>query len=101
MADKYSMKQVDIPRVKLNERDIVSAEEKEIRRIRHEQLKELGVYVALYVDESFQFPEHPDGIHNYIEDANLAEKLIMSGAQIPDDLKERLLFYKSLNWLPN
>lgn len=71
------------------------------RKIRIEILRDLGVNIALYTDSSIKFPEHPDGIHTYMEDSDTAIKLVMNEGkrEVPEDLKERLLYYKSLNWL--
>lgn len=73
------------------------------RRARIELLRQYGVHTALYTDGSIKFPNHPDGIHTYLEDSDTAIRLIMNEGkkEIPEDLKERLLYYKSLNWLEN
>lgn len=69
------------------------------RRARIELLRQYGVHTALYTDGSITYPEHPDGIHYYIKDASDAREIVMAGKELPEDLKERLLYYKSLNWL--
>ena len=61
--------------------------------VKTEQLSDL--YVGLYA-EGIQFPTHPDGIHGYLTDAYEAKELIMSGKDLPQDLLDRLAYYKPI-----
>lgn len=96
---KYGIKKVNI-HVPPKGKQLTPEQIKE-RKIRLELLRELGVHTALYTDGSIKFPNHPDGIHTYLEDSDAAIRLIMNEGkkELPEDLKERLLYYKSLNWL--
>ena len=96
---KYGIRKVNIHVP--NKYEQLNEEQINERNRREDILEQYGVYTALYTDGSIKFPEHPDGIHYYIKDASEARKLVMAGKNLPEDLKERLLYYKSLNWLEN
>ena len=94
---KYSIKQLNIPLVPIDPRDKLSNEEKSIREQKYLLLREYGVYVARYTDGNIECINHPDGIHNYRQDAHLAMQLVLKeNKELPDDLKERLLYYKNI-----
>lgn len=59
-------------------------------------LLQYGVNIAVY-DSGDETMIHPDGIHNYRKDSALAKKLLLrDNKELPDDLKERLLYYKDI-----
>lgn len=58
-------------------------------------LESLGVYISLYTD-GFEFPVHPDGIHTYSKDSHLAKELVFEDKELPQDLLERLAYYKPI-----
>lgn len=88
------MKKLDINPVPLKPEQIETDEERKIRLFRENKLRELGVYTCIFTEKGFQFPVYTDGIHNYKQDASLARELVYSDKEIPDDLKERLEYYK-------
>ena len=92
---KYSMRELNIPTAPQNKDDILTEEQKRIISEKHKTLRELGVYIALYTDD-FIWPGHLDGIHNYREDATEAQKLIENNQELPQDLLDRLVYYKPI-----
>jgi hypothetical protein len=84
-----------MPLLKCREQDILTEQQKIEIKEREKYLRSLGVYIRLYAEE-IEYPEYIDGIHNYISDSTLARKLVEQGKEIPDDLKERLLYYKPI-----
>lgn len=93
--EKYSVKKLDIPTVHQNKEDILTEEQKHIREKKHKLLRQLGVYVALYT-EGIEWPGHPDGIHNYLSDSIKAQQLIDNDQELPQDLLDRLAYYKPI-----
>jgi hypothetical protein len=75
---------------------LISEEKNDRLSRRRERLVNLGVQLSLYVSPNtgFKFPEHPDGIHNYINDTELAEKLVDDNKEFPEDLVQRFKYYK-------
>lgn len=93
--EKYSVRKLDIPTVHPNKEDILTEEQKHIIEKKHKALREIGVYVAMYTD-GIEWPGHPDGIHNYREDATEAQHLIENDQELPQDLLDRLAYYKPI-----
>lgn len=93
---KYSVKKLNIPTVHQDLKDKLTDEQIAKREKQHDLLRKLGVYVALYTDGSIKFPGHPDGIHNYLADAHEAQKLVESEQELPQDLLDRLAYYKPI-----
>ena len=76
--------------------DIVETEEDKIKRCNKvKYLESLGVYFSLYI-ERFDFPVHPDGIHTYLKDSHEAKKLVEEDKELPQDLLDRLAYYKPI-----
>ena len=92
---KYSMRELNIPTAPQNKDDILTEEQKRIISEKHKTLREIGVYIALYTDD-FIWPGHPDGVHNYREDATEVQKLIENNQELPQDLLDRLAYYKPI-----
>jgi len=60
-------------------------------------LKKYGIDISLYTNNMISNVEHPDGIHNYRQDSYTAMQLVLKeNKELPDNLKERLLYYKSI-----
>ena len=93
--EKYSVRKLNIPTAPQNKDDILTEEQKRIISEKHKTLREPGVYIALYTDD-FIWPGHLDGIHNYREDATEAQKLIENNQELPQDLLDRLAYYKPI-----
>ncbi len=93
---KYSVKKLNIPTVHQDPKDKLTDEQIVKREKQHDLLRKLGVYVTLYTDDSIKFPGHPDGIHNYIADSLEAQKLVESEQELPQDLLDRLAYYKPI-----
>lgn len=91
----YSIQQANIKGAQLDKDDILTEEEKKNIRNCTEKLRQLGVYIGLYA-EGLHLPKHPDGIHGYITDAYEATKLVMDGKELPQDLLDRLAYYKPI-----
>lgn len=92
---KYSVKKLNIPTVHQNKEDILTEEQKRIREQKHKKLRDLGVYVAMYTD-CIEWPGYPDGVHNYLGDSIEAQKLIENDQELPQDLLDRLAYYKPI-----
>lgn len=87
------MKLEGFKNLKLKNIEESTDEEKAERTKKEEYLKEYGVNIYSYVN--MKIPRHSDGIHCYAVDSYEAYKLVMNeNKDIPDDLKERLLYYK-------
>jgi hypothetical protein len=89
------IEKLNIPLVKCNDSDALTDEQKKEREQKEVYLRSLGVYVRLYTN-GLIYPEHPDGVHNYYKDSAEATNLVMNNKIIPEDLKERLLYYKPI-----
>lgn len=76
--------------------DIVETEEDKIKRCNKvKYLESLGVYFSLYI-ERFEFPVHPDGVHTYLKDSHEAKELVKADKELPQDLLDRLAYYKPI-----
>lgn len=93
---KYSVKKLNIPTVHQDPENKLTDEQIAKREEQHDILRKLGVYVALYTDGSINFPGHPDGIHNYLADADEAQNLVENNKELPQDLLDRLAYYKPI-----
>lgn len=92
----YSMKQFnELVSNIVNNKETPTEKEVQIREDRYNKLRSIGVYIGLYA-EGIQFPTHPDGIHGYLTDAYEAKELIMSGKDLPQELLDRLAYYKPI-----
>jgi hypothetical protein len=92
----------NLPKVPVDPRCVKTQEEMDEYNRKVDMLYEYGVNIYLYTDGTEILPEHPDGIHNYWRDSSLAIKLVLrENKELPEDLKERLLYYKEImgpNW---
>lgn len=61
------------------------------------KLENLGIYIRVYCDATGIFKlKHPDGIHTYKKDAAEAQKLLENNQELPQDLLDRLAYYKPI-----
>lgn len=93
---KYSLKQSDALVANINGlKGKLTLEEQRAKEAYILKLQQLGVYVATY-DRGLYYPEHPDGIHNYMKDSREAIKLVYANKELPQDLVDRLMYYKPI-----
>lgn len=73
-----------------------SKEDIEKRNKRNKYLESLGVYTSLYTSDSSLNIEYIDGKHNYRQDSIEAIMLVREGQELPQDLLDRLAYYKPI-----
>lgn len=73
-----------------------SKEDIKNRNERDEYLASLGVYTSLYTSDSSLNIEYIDGKHNYREDYIEATMLVRDNQELPQDLLDRLAYYKPI-----
>ena len=83
---------INIP--KLNTPNISNEESVKYEAIL-EKLADLGVHIRVYTGLS-QNIQHPDGMHTYRKDASEAQRLLESDQELPQDLLDRLAYYKPI-----
>lgn len=83
---------INVP--KLNTKKL-NKKENEKYEIMVERLASLGIYIRLY-SNSLQNIQHPDGEHTYRKDATEAQKLLEDDKKLPQDLLDRLAYYKPI-----
>lgn len=88
------MKKANITVPQLNTPNI-SKEENEKYEAMIKKLADLGIHIRVYSSLS-QNIQHPDGEHTYKKDATEAQKLIESEQELPQDLLDRLAYYKPI-----
>ena len=59
------------------------------------KLESLGIHIRVYSDV-FQNIKHPDGKHTYRADASEAQRLLKDDKDLPQDLLDRLAYYKPI-----
>lgn len=59
------------------------------------KLSELGIHIRVY-SSSLQNIQHPDGIHTYRKDAREAQRLLENDQELPQELLDRLAYYKPI-----
>ena len=95
--NKYNIKHLNIPLVPKSVSDEISEAENRQLQEKHILLRQYGVYVVCYTDKEQADIIHPDGIHNYWQDSCTAQRLVLvEDKELPEDLKERLLYYKNI-----
>lgn len=88
------MKKANITVPQLNTPNI-SKEENERYEAMVQKLADLGIHIRVYSSLS-QNIQHPDGKHTYRKDATEAQRLLESGQELPQDLLDRLAYYKPI-----
>lgn len=88
------MKKLNITVPKLNTSKF-SKEENEKYEAMVTKLASLGINIRLY-SSSLQNIQHPDGEHTYRKDATEAQRLLEKGQELPQDLLDRLAYYKPI-----
>lgn len=83
------------PENQVNNMDITQLSRIEKYEIMVERLASLGIYIRLY-SNSLQNIQHPDGEHTYRKDATKAQKLLEDDKKLPQDLLDRLAYYKPI-----
>ena len=90
------MRQANFKPIPLNSVSKLTPEENKAYEDKVEFLTTLGVDIRCY-RKNTETLKHPDGIHNYNQDSALALNLVLTkNEELPNDLKERLLYYKSI-----
>lgn len=90
------MKQLNITVPKLNIQKF-SKEENDKYETIVAKLASLGIYIRVYCDIDNVFTlKHPDGIHTYKKDAYEAQRLLENDKEIPQELLDRLAYYKPI-----
>lgn len=74
---------------------VTEAEENEKYEAMVKKLADLGIHIRVYSSLS-QNIQHPDGEHTYKKDATEAQRLIESEQELPQDLLDRLAYYKPI-----
>lgn len=90
------MKIEGVAPVELKESQIMTEEQKSIRNEKINFLRNLGVYVELYSDTSKLLVYYKDTEYNYISDSTEAQKLVMCNKPLPQELLDRLAYYKPI-----
>lgn len=73
-----------------------SKEEVEKRNKRDKYLASLGVYTYLYTSDDSLNIEYTDGKHTYMQDYIEAVLLVKNDKELPQDLLDRLAYYKPI-----
>lgn len=66
------------------------------RNKRDEYLESLGVYTSLYTSDNSLNIEYTDGKHTYRQDSLEAILLVKDNQELPQDLLDRLAYYKPI-----
>lgn len=59
------------------------------------KLADLGIHIRVYSNSS-QNIQHPDNMHTYRKDAREAQRLLENNQELPQDLLDRLAYYKPI-----
>lgn len=73
----------------------ISKEENEKYEAVIKKLADLGIHIRVYSSLS-QNIQHPDGEHTYRKDATEAQRLLEDNKELPQDLLDRLAYYKPI-----
>lgn len=91
------MKLEGIKPVKVRDYQLISEDDIRKRTEISEYLRTLGIYNSLYTNKSGLYNlKHSDGIHRYMDDALDAQTLLENDEELPQDLLDRLVYYKPI-----